>query len=266
MIVYKITNLINNKPYIGYDGSEDNPNNDNRWRAHCKHYKNTKSKQGKKLLYKAMRKYGIKNFSYEIIEFCKSINELKQKERYYIKKFNSLAVGGWEYNCTPGGDGTSYNFWSEESKKSRRKIVSKQTTERNNKRWADPKNRKKQSIAVSKGITKKERKNRKLRMIKLWADSSLREQRVKSIRKNCNTKKHAAAARKNLDIINKNKLNNKIYKIVNPNGKIYIVKDVPKFCKRHFQNPISAMVCLRQLARNKYPKNNYKNWKCWWLG
>lgn len=92
--IYKITNLQNNKSYIG-----KSINIERRWQAHkslseWKRYEN-------KTLYRAFKKYGLNNFSFEIIEKC-SEEELNEKEQYYIKYYDSLNNG---YNETEGGDG-----------------------------------------------------------------------------------------------------------------------------------------------------------------
>lgn len=50
-----------------------------------------------------MRKYGIENFSFEIIEECKK-EELNDKEKYWINYFNTFFNG---YNLTTGGQGNS---------------------------------------------------------------------------------------------------------------------------------------------------------------
>jgi hypothetical protein len=51
-------------------------------------------------LYRAMRKYGIENFTFEVLCEC-SATELNKKETYYIEYYNSLYDG---YNQTNGGD------------------------------------------------------------------------------------------------------------------------------------------------------------------
>jgi group I intron endonuclease len=52
-------------------------------------------------LYKAIRKYGIENFTFEVLEEC-NINELDIKEKYYIHLFDTTNsnIG---YNLTQGG-------------------------------------------------------------------------------------------------------------------------------------------------------------------
>lgn len=88
MIIYKITNLINNKIYIG------------------KSIKNDPNYLGSGLLInRSIEKYGIKNFKKDIIEeSISTIDELNEKEKYWIKYFNStdLNIG---YNIAYGGDG-----------------------------------------------------------------------------------------------------------------------------------------------------------------
>lgn len=49
----------------------------------------------------ALRKYGIENFSFSILEACK-VSELNEKEIEWISKLNTYGDG---YNCTRGGDG-----------------------------------------------------------------------------------------------------------------------------------------------------------------
>lgn len=83
--IYKITNNINNKCYIG-----QSRNIEKRWENHK--YSNLDYP-----LYKAFRKYGIQNFTFEIIERC-SVDDLNLKETYWIKYYCP------EYNQTAGGD------------------------------------------------------------------------------------------------------------------------------------------------------------------
>lgn len=94
--IYIITNKINNKKYIGLS-----KNCYRRWNEHKEVAKRPrKSYQLRVPLYRAMRKYGIENFTFEVIEKC-SPNELKEREIYWIKELQTYEKG---YNATRGGD------------------------------------------------------------------------------------------------------------------------------------------------------------------
>lgn len=81
MIVYKITNNINNKIYIGLTTCSL----EYRWAKHLAEGRNV---DNKKHLYKAMRKYGLENFSIEQIDSTEDFKELGRLEREYIKNMN----------------------------------------------------------------------------------------------------------------------------------------------------------------------------------
>ncbi len=94
--IYKITNNINQKNYVGKTDSDINY----RWRQHLSDSKKDRCKN--RPLYRAMNKYGIENFSIELIEETKdTIN----REMYWIKTLDTYKHG---YNATIGGDGKSY--------------------------------------------------------------------------------------------------------------------------------------------------------------
>lgn len=91
--IYKITNKINNHSYIGLSTHIED-----RWEYHRNPYNWNREKS--KILYKAIQKYGIDNFTFEILEEC-NIEELSNKEKYYIEKYNTFNNG---YNMTTGGE------------------------------------------------------------------------------------------------------------------------------------------------------------------
>ena len=94
--IYKITNRINKKVYIGktYTSVEQ------RWKEHLQDY--NKIRCEKRPLYSAMNKYGIENFSIEQIE---ETSFPEEREKYWIEKYGSFHNG---YNATLGGDGKPY--------------------------------------------------------------------------------------------------------------------------------------------------------------
>lgn len=88
--LYKITNLLNNKHYIGV--TNRNPNE--RFSEHKKPSSNS-------FISKAIRADGIENFSFEIILTNIKDNEISKLECEYIQKYNSLLPNG--YNADLGG-------------------------------------------------------------------------------------------------------------------------------------------------------------------
>ena len=89
--IYKITNIQNNKSYIGQSG-----NIKFRWITHIIDSINNESAP----IHIAIRNFGIEKFKLEILEEC-SIEELNNKEKYYIQKYNTLIPNG--YNVNEGG-------------------------------------------------------------------------------------------------------------------------------------------------------------------
>lgn len=91
--IYKITNLINGKVYIGQTKQSFN----DRWRTHIR--RGLKAEPGtNNKLYTAMWEEGVENFSFEVLLECRP-EELNEKERYFIQFFKSQE---WGYNSTGG--------------------------------------------------------------------------------------------------------------------------------------------------------------------
>lgn len=97
--IYIIKNIINDKVYIG----QTSIGVANRWKQHIKP---SNIKKNNYALYRAMTKYGVENFYYEILEDGIPIDKLDEKEIYYIQKYDSYKNG---YNSTKGGDGRVIN-------------------------------------------------------------------------------------------------------------------------------------------------------------
>jgi predicted GIY-YIG superfamily endonuclease len=95
MFLYVITNLVNNKRYFGI--AQDYHR---RWREH-------KSGHGSKLVYQALKKYGIENLEFTVV--CKGteayINEMEIRA---VCMLNTMAPFG--YNLTEGGDTGTLGF------------------------------------------------------------------------------------------------------------------------------------------------------------
>ena len=94
--VYKITNIINGKTYIGKHKTK---NLDDGYMG------------SGKLIQIAIKKYGKHNFLKEYIGFYNSIEEMNEAERHLISENKNSS-----YNLAPGGYGGTF-FISEETKK-----------------------------------------------------------------------------------------------------------------------------------------------------
>lgn len=94
--IYKIKNLINGKVYIGQSVDIQY-----RFNNHKSESFNPKSNAYDTAIHRAIRKYGIENFSFEIVEECEQEN-LRDREIYWISHYGSFGNG---YNLTSGGEG-----------------------------------------------------------------------------------------------------------------------------------------------------------------
>ena len=107
--IYKITNLINNKLYIG----KTERTIEVRWKEHLRHRFNLDY-----ALYRAFKKYGIENFTISLLE--ENIEDetlLNEREKYWINHFKSNNKN-YGYNMTLGGEGnikysteSMYSLW-----------------------------------------------------------------------------------------------------------------------------------------------------------
>lgn len=90
VLIYMITNVINNKMYIGQTKNTLKY----RFQQHCA------STSYCKKLCKAIQKYGKENFTIKQIDLANSRKEANEKERYWIKFYKTQIEG---YNLTEGG-------------------------------------------------------------------------------------------------------------------------------------------------------------------
>lgn len=92
--IYKITNITNDKIYIG---QTNNPNL--RW---SQHKSNAKYKRGNQVITRAITKYGVNSFKFEIISNYKSQEEVNLAEEEFIKQYDSRNPDKG-YNVDVGG-------------------------------------------------------------------------------------------------------------------------------------------------------------------
>ena len=115
MLIYKITNTLNNKVYIG----QTIRTLKERWDQHVNDAFKHDSKYA---LYEDMRVFGIENFTLEQIDTATNIKELDKKEIYWIKQYDSVNQG---YNLTDGGHGgNTYKYKTKEEMKITKEKIS----------------------------------------------------------------------------------------------------------------------------------------------
>lgn len=114
--IYKITNLVNGKIYVGKTALTL----EERFSAH---WNDAKSNHTNQILHHAMRKYGIENFIIELIEEC-NLDVINEREMYWIKTLDSRwGYSNKGYNMTDGGEGVKGHRHTEESKNKIRKAL-----------------------------------------------------------------------------------------------------------------------------------------------
>jgi group I intron endonuclease len=98
MYIYKITNLVNQKVYIGQT-VQKNPKM--RWYAHL-----ADARRGKKsYLYDSIRKYSKESFVWEVIDCAASIDELNDKEEHWLNYYREQGITVYN-NRNAGGNKT----------------------------------------------------------------------------------------------------------------------------------------------------------------
>lgn len=97
--IYKITNDVNGKVYIGQAVSIAS-----RWSEHMYRPFNENDETYDSHLYRAIRKYGIDKFSFSVVERCKK-DQLDEREIFWVDFYqsNNKQFG---YNLTAGGCGS----------------------------------------------------------------------------------------------------------------------------------------------------------------
>lgn len=118
--IYKITNQINGKIYIG----KTHLTIEDRWKEHVRDSKRERNKD--KPLYRAFNKYGIENFIIEQVEETEP-QLANEREIYWIEQYNTFLGEG--YNATRGGEGSLLFDYDEVVKLYREKKMIKAVSE-----------------------------------------------------------------------------------------------------------------------------------------
>lgn len=106
MIIYLITNKVNEKRYVGQTTQSLK-------KRHWQHINDALVKKYPYPLHCAIRKYGPENFNVRVLLKCNSMEELNHREGYLIRLFNTHISNNNGYNIRFGG---SNSFLSEDTK------------------------------------------------------------------------------------------------------------------------------------------------------
>lgn len=232
-IVYRATNIINGKVYIGQTIGTLNR------RMVC-HISDALLKKDNMYFHKAIRKYGKENFIWEIIVECKSLKELNKSEIGMIEKYDTFSKG---YNLTEGGEGV-LGLWGEAAF-----WYGRHHTEESKKKMSEGKKGEK-NYNYGKHPTKETReKMSKSSEGKKMSDSA--REKVSKARKD---KKHSKEHTEKLA-----KATSKKYKIITPEGDIIFIHGIVKFCKSYKKEKLNPGNLIKVAkGRQKY----CKGYKC----
>lgn len=129
--IYIITNLINNKKYIGWTSRDPN-------KRYKEHQKTSKPKyQDRSIISIAIEKYGVDNFLFEVLYQSKDYDHSKEMEQKFVLENNCLLenMGGWGYNIDKGGNGHKRSPITIE--KHRQKILGRKQSEEHKRKRLD---------------------------------------------------------------------------------------------------------------------------------
>jgi group I intron endonuclease len=116
--LYKITNTINSKVYIGQSNKDQY-----RWRQHC-YFAKHPEKTGQ-YIHRAMNKYGVDSFTFEIIATCQTREDADETEAVLITQYDTRNHE-FGYNLKAGGRSSAH---SESTKQKLREATLRQIEE-----------------------------------------------------------------------------------------------------------------------------------------
>jgi group I intron endonuclease len=193
--IYKITNLINGKIYIGQTIMPLS----RRWRAHCS------GKDHSMKIALAINKYGKENFTIEVIDTAENLDDLNKKEELYISQYD-CTNDSEGYNILSGGGNRRLPDSIKEkiSKANTGRVVTEELRERLSKiskkkwndsgykeraieerisRWKNPIFRENHKKSMRACHTEKFRKEAGDRFRAMWGDPGYKKRMVAKIRK-----------------------------------------------------------------------------------
>lgn len=232
--VYSITNLINGKIYIG----------------RSKFQKNSKYYFGSgNLIKEAIKKYGKKNFKKDILEYCETLIESKEREIFLIDKYKSITPIG--YNISKGGeDGDWYDNYPHKEE------FKKKSSENSKKIWKEQREKMLNGLSKVDWLTINRNTAKKIK--KIYEDNPHKRievsNRMKAWIKTDKGKKHI----KKLSEINKDR-----YKNMTEEEKIIIKEKINKWDREKRREKVKKYwtedkrkECSEKFVNEKNPRAN----------
>jgi group I intron endonuclease len=265
MIIYKATNKINGKCYIG----KTTKNLKTRKKQHIQD-----SKKSKYYFHRAINKYGSDNFQWEIIEKCKNESKLSEREEFWIEKNGDYNI--IKTSRGPGCNGYKNNPRIDEIKETISKGVLKaleddpsirqRISEGRKKAMLEPGVRERYKKAAKKRCNTKEWKEKQSIIAKKQMTDEKKKLMLNGLKKKyadkqfldyLDKKQREPGGAYSKEVIRK-RSNSKAedWFIWNDKGEEYTIKNLSNFCKEHNLSNSS----MSMIASGK--RNVHKGWKC----
>lgn len=269
--VYKITNTVNGRLYIG----KTIRTLEARWRQH-----RADSTRYDYPLYRAMKKYGKDKFLIILLQECETLSDLNEKELEWAQRLNSFAPNG--YNLTAGtGPGAD----SEETKRKKSEALKGKPKSEEQKRKQSEVMKGKYSGELNPFYGKKHSKETKqilsikrqgIKLSKETIEKSAASRRGLQKSKETRNKlsislsgeKNPMFGRKGENSPNFGKKHtkehrdklaekqSKTYQLISPLGELVTIKNLSNFCR---ENPLLSEACLRKVIQRK--NKSHKGWR-----
>lgn len=249
-IIYKATNQVNGKAYIGQTIQFLN-------KRKIGHINDALSKKDDMYFHSAIRKHGKKNFEWEVIKECDSLEELNKAEVEMIEKHNLFGDG---YNLTEGGEGSVGFKHTEEAKKKmseNRVDISGKNNPNYGKRGKNNPNYGKHPTEETRRKISESQKAEKNHNYGKHRSEEAKKKQSESMKgeKNPMYGKHRTEETKRRI----SKANAKKYMIITPEGEEIFVHGLARFCRNHKKDRLNYE-CLIRVAKGKYKQ--HKGYKC----